>query len=192
MITPHETVPGHAAQMTVAAHLPYKVRAIFGNGPYVEGWGSFSERIMLDQGWGDGLARVAHLKKQLENIARVVVDISVHTQGWTQEQAAAFVRDEALQNEQFAGNMWNRTLRWPTQITTYWVGYQQIWELYEEARQKKGDQFKLKEFVDGMMKLGPMPVPFYRKVISLATADPPPTPAAPAVPPPAAPAPAGG
>ena len=165
MITPHETVPGHAAQMTLAAHQPSKIRAIFANGPYVEGWGTFAERIMLDQGWGDELARVAHHKKQLENIARTIVDISVHTEGWTEEQATTFVRDEALQKEQFASNMWSRTLRSPTQITTYWIGYQQIFDLYEEAKTKKGDAFVLKEFLDGMMKLGPVPVHYYRQVI---------------------------
>lgn len=179
MITPHETVPGHAAQLTLAAHQPFKVRALFFSGPYVEGWGSFSERVMLDQGWGDGLARVAHLKKQLENIARVVIDISVHTEGWTEEQAVAFVRDEALQKEQFAGNMWRRTLQTPTQITTYWIGYNQIMELYDEARRRQGDKFVLKEFLDGMMKLGPVPVPNYRRVIFA----PPPAAAPPATPP---------
>ncbi len=165
MITPHETVPGHAAQMTVAAPLPSKLRNIFSNGPYMEGWGTFSERIMLDQGWGDGLARVAHLKKQLENIARTIVDISVHTEGWTKEQAVEFVQQEALQKEQFAGNMWYRTLQTPTQITTYWIGYQQIYDLYEEAQKRYGDKFVLKDFLDGMMELGPVPVHFYRKVV---------------------------
>lgn len=165
MITPHETVPGHAAQMTLAAHLPSKIRAIFANGPYVEGWGTFAEQVMLDQGWGDDLARVAHHKKQLENIARTLVDIAVHTEGWTEKQATDFVREEALQKEQFAGNMWSRTLRSPTQITTYWIGYQQIQSLYEEAKTKKGDAFVLKEFLDGMMKLGPVPVHHYRQVI---------------------------
>jgi uncharacterized protein (DUF885 family) len=180
MITPHETVPGHAAQMTLAAHQPSKVRALFYHGPYVEGWGSFSERVMLDQGWGDGLARVAHLKKQLENVARVVIDIQVHTEGWTEEQALAFVREEALQKEQFAGNMWRRTLQSPTQITTYWIGYQQIQELYDEARRRRGDKFVLKEFLDGMMKLGPVALQHYRKVIF-------PPPPAPPAPPAAAP-----
>lgn len=175
MITPHETVPGHAAQMTLAARLPSKVRAIFPNGSYVEGWATFVERIMLDQGWGGELDRVAHLKKQLENIARTVVDISVHTQGWSEEQATAFIRDQALQKEQFAGNMWTRTLRTPAQITTYWIGYQQIFDLFEEARAKKGDQFQLKAFLDGMMQLGPVPVSHYRRVIF---PPPPPTPAA--------------
>ena len=165
MITPHETVPGHAAQMALAARLPAKVRTIFASGTYTEGWGSFAERIMLDQGWGDDLARVAHLKKQLENTARTLVDIAFHTEGWTREQATAFVRDEAMQEEQFAGNLWNRTLTRPGQITTYWIGYQQIYGLYQEAKARQGEQFVLKDFLDGMMKLGPVAVPFYRDVI---------------------------
>ena len=83
MITPHEILPGHYLQLKVAAHHPRKVRALFSDGVYVEGWGTFSERLMLDLGWGGPLDRLAHLKKQMENIARAIVDVSVHTKGMT-------------------------------------------------------------------------------------------------------------
>lgn len=178
MITPHETVPGHAAQMTVAAHGPSKLRALFANGVYVEGWGSFSERIMLDAGWGDDLARAAHLKKQLENIARAIVDIRVHTRDMSRDEVLAFVRDEALQDEQFAANMWNRTLTTAPQITTYWLGYQQIWDLYQEVRAARGEDFAMREFTDGMMRLGPVAVGHYREVFFPKTAAAAPVPAA--------------
>jgi len=165
MITPHETIPGHAAQMTLAAHGPSKVRALFADGVYVEGWGTFSERLMLDQGWGDGLAHAAHLKKQLENIARAIVDIRVHTRGMSRDEVLTFVREEALQDEQFAVNMWNRTLTTAPQITTYWLGYQQIWDLYGDYREAKGEAFEVREFVDGMMELGPVPLRHYRALL---------------------------
>ncbi|MEM1205038.1 MAG: DUF885 domain-containing protein [Acidobacteriota bacterium] len=160
MITPHETVPGHAAQLAVAARQPRKVRALFGDGVYVEGWGTFSERLMLDLGWGDELARVAHLKKELENLARAIVDIRVHTRGADRDDVLRFVREEALQDEQFAANMWVRALTTSPQITTYSVGYRQILALYDEARGR--DDFEVRSFVDGMTSLGAVPVRHYR------------------------------
>lgn len=165
MITPHEIVPGHATQLVLAARHPRRVRALFADGVYVEGWGTFCERLMLDLGWGDPLARLAHLKKQMENIARTVVDIRVHTAGMTREQVLAFARDEALQDEQFAANLWMRAITSSPQLTYYWLGYEQVmglYEDYEDARTARGNAFELFAFMDGMMELGPVPVARYR------------------------------
>jgi uncharacterized protein (DUF885 family) len=38
MITPHEMIPGHYLQLKLAARHPSKVRALFGDGIYIEGW----------------------------------------------------------------------------------------------------------------------------------------------------------
>ena len=83
MITPHEILPGHYLQLKVAARSPRKVRALFPDGVYVEGWGTFCERILLDLGWGGPLDRLAqgdvNLVLKLEGkvtVARVVVEVS--------------------------------------------------------------------------------------------------------------------
>ncbi len=162
MITPHELIPGHYLQLKWAARHPRKVRALFGDGVYIEGWGTFSERLMLDVGWGGALDRLAHLKKQLENIARTIVDIRVHTQGMSREEVLRLVREEALQDEQFAENMWWRALTSAPQLTSYHLGYRQVHDLYEEVRTLRGEEFRLRDFMDGMMALGPVPVKYYR------------------------------
>ncbi|HEX6200566.1 MAG TPA: DUF885 domain-containing protein [Thermoanaerobaculia bacterium] len=167
MITPHEMVPGHYLQLKHAALHPRKVRALFGDGVYVEGWGTFCERLMLDLGWGgnDPLDRLAHLKKQMENIARTVVDIRVHTgdrEVWTRDEVIRFVRDEALQDGQFAGNMWTRAITSSPQITSYWLGYRRVMGLYEDVKEARGEDFDLRQFMDGMMEMGPVGVSHYR------------------------------
>ncbi len=158
MITPHEIVPGHATHLAWAARHPRKARALFGDGVTIEGWGTFCERLLLDLGWGGPLDRLAHLKKQMENIARTVVDIRVHTQGMTREEVLAFVQGEALQDEQFAGNMWRRAITTSPQITFYWLGYREVFGLYEEVRRAQGETFDLARFMNEMMEMGPVPV----------------------------------
>jgi uncharacterized protein (DUF885 family) len=159
MIAPHELIPGHYVQLKYAARHLHKVRAVFPDPVYVEGWGTFCERLMLDEGWGGPLDRLAHLKKQLENIARTIVDIRVHTENMGRGEVLRFVRDEALQDEQFARNMWVRAITTSPQIATYYLGYRQVMEVYDAARRKPG--FTLRAFMDGMMDLGPIPVRHY-------------------------------
>lgn len=163
MITPHEILPGHYLQLKVAAHQSRKVRALFPDGVYVEGWGTFSERLLLDLGWGGPLDRLAHLKKQIENIARAIVDVRVHTKEMSRESVIRFVREDALQDAQFASNMWTRAITTPTQITTYYLGYGQVRGLYDEVREARGAAFSLREFMDGMLAMGPVPVERYRR-----------------------------
>ena len=161
MIVPHELIPGHYVQLKYAAHHPHKVRAVFPDPVYLEGWGTFCERLLLDQGWGSALPRLAHLKKQLENIARTIVDIRVHTGNMSHEEMVRFVKEEALQGDQLANNMWTRTLTSSPQITTYYLGYAKVTEVYNAARTAEGDKFDLCRFMDGMMELGPVRLEHY-------------------------------
>ncbi len=164
MIVPHELIPGHYVQLKYAARHPHKVRAVFPDPVYIEGWGTFCERLLLDEGWGGTLPRLAHLKKQLENIARTIVDIRVHTENMSREEMTRFVREEALQGEQLADNMWMRTLTSSPQITTYYLGYKKVTEVYAAARAAEGGKFELRSFMDGMMRLGPVRLEHYREL----------------------------
>jgi uncharacterized protein (DUF885 family) len=165
MITAHEIFPGHYMQLKIAAHQPHKVRALFSDDTYVEGWGTFCERLMLDQGWGGPLDRLAHLKKQMENVTRTIVDIRVHTAGMRREEVIAMARDQALQDEQFAANLWTRSITSAPQLTTYWLGDREVQHLYEDVRRERGGKFSVRGFVDEMMAQGPVAVSHYREVM---------------------------
>ena len=165
MIAAHEVMPGHYLQSKTAARSGHPIRAIFADPVYVEGWGTFSERVMLDAGWGGPLEWLAHYKKQLENAARLVVDIRVHTRNMTRDEMVRFVRDDALQGEQLAANMWIRTLTTAPQITTYHLGDRQLRALLAAARGREGAGFTIGRFMDRMMSLGSAPISLYRELI---------------------------
>ena len=100
------------------------------------------------------------------------MDIRVHTRGMTREEVLRFVREEALQEEQFAGNMWTRTLTTAPQLTTYYLGYRETTEVLEAARRSRGSAFTIREFLDGMMELGPVPLRHYlRRLAEKGAAD---------------------
>jgi uncharacterized protein (DUF885 family) len=116
---------------------------------------------LLDQGWGGPLERLAHLKKQLENIARTIVDIRVHTEDMPRDEVVRFVKDEALQGDQLASNMWTRAITSSPQIVTYYLGYKKVRAAQDAARAAAGDHFELRNFMDGMMELGPVDLDHY-------------------------------
>ena len=161
MIVPHELIPGHYVQFKIAANQRHKVRTVFPDPLYIEGWGTFCERLLLDQGWGGPLERLAHLKKQLENTARTVVDIRVHTENMSRDEAVRFIKDEALQGDQLAANMWTRAITSSPQITSYYLGYHKVLRAYDAARAAPGNNFELRKFMDGMMELGPVRLEHY-------------------------------
>jgi hypothetical protein len=164
MISPHELVPGHYVQAKIAARLPHPVRSLFGDGVYVEGWGSFAERLFLDLGWGGPHERLAHYKKQLENIARLIADIEVHTGGWDEARLGRFLAEEAVLDAQFAANLWKRAMLTSPQLTTYHLGYRDIHAIWLEWRRRHPER-QIREFVDGMTVLGAVPVAEYRRAL---------------------------
>ena len=81
------------------------------------------------------------------------------------DEVLAFVQGEALQAEQFASNMWGRSITSAPQLTYYWLGYREVWSLFEDVQAARGDAFDLREFMDGMMADGPVPVRHYRETM---------------------------
>ena len=49
----HEAIPGHYTQLIYANKSPSLVKAVLGNGAMIEGWAVYTERMMLEQGYGN-------------------------------------------------------------------------------------------------------------------------------------------
>ena len=49
----HEAIPGHYTQLVYSNQSPSIIKSIFGNGAMVEGWAVYTERMMLENGYGN-------------------------------------------------------------------------------------------------------------------------------------------
>ena len=169
MIIAHEIFPGHAMQGIVGLLNASEVRGLFSNPYYAEGWASFSEILMLEAGWGDGnkLTRLAHLRKRLENATRAYISVMVHTQGWNRDQVIEFASTRGLLPAQFADNLWDRVsgLYLSLQLTTYFVGFHVFETLWQEEKQRLGDDFVQRDFVDSVLKTGSVPMGALKEII---------------------------
>ena len=160
MIIAHEIYPGHYLQLKVAAGAAPALRTLFANGVYVEGWGTFSEELMLDAGWDDHnrLTRLAHLRKRLENATRAYVSVMVHVHDWNKDQLMEFAVTRGLLPPQFALNLWVRVMNNPLQIPSYFLGFHGFRKLWQEEQARLGDSFTTSEFVDSVLQAGPIPI----------------------------------
>jgi uncharacterized protein (DUF885 family) len=155
----HELFPGHYMQLKILRENPHKVRILFPYRPFIEGWATFTERIVLDAGYaeGDWLTRFAQLRKRLENANRAYMSVQAHCNGWTEQQVTDFSIETSLLAPQFAKSLWGRLMSSPMQIITYMLVGLELREIYEMERERLGDEFDIKSFMDTILRTGPVP-----------------------------------
>jgi len=156
----HELYPGHYMQLKISRETPHPIRMLFPYGIYIEGWATFTEKVVLDAGWesGNHLTLLAHLRKRLENANRAYTSVQVHCNGWNKEQVLKFSTETSLLAPQFAKSLWGRITNSPMQLTSYFLGGAQFTELLATEKNRLGNRFNLKLFMDTVMKAGPIPI----------------------------------
>ncbi len=164
----HELYPGHYLQLKIARENPHTIRLLFPYGPFTEGWATLCERVVIEAGWDNNnkLTLLAHLLKRLENANRAYMSVQVHCNGWTKERMLEFSINTCLLAPQFAKSLWGRLMRSPMQMNTYFVGYHQLSELYEEEGERLGERFKILNFMDTILRAGAIPFDEFRDIFS--------------------------
>ncbi len=171
MIAIHELIPGHYTQLKISRESAHPIRLLFPYGPYIEGWATFCEKILLDAGWDKErpLTYLAHLRKRLENANRAYTSVMVHCFGWSKDQVMTFSTETSLLAPQFAKSLWGRLLRSPMQITSYYYGGREFRELYARVGDRQGNAFDLRHFMDTIMKTGPIPIDAFDTIFQTTT-----------------------
>ncbi len=137
-LTIHEAMPGHYVQGEYANRVEPStrrvLRALYANGPYVEGWAVYAQQMMIDQGYlgGDRRARLALLKWSLRGIANTILDIRLHTMGMSDQQALDLMTRDTYQETQEATAKLQRAQISSCQLTYYYSGYK-AWQRARDA-----------------------------------------------------------
>lgn len=172
LLSIHEGVPGHYLQLDHANKYSGTLRAVLASGPFVEGWAVYSERVMAEQGYLGGMDTeegrlfiLTGLKFRLRTIANTLLDIGLHTEGMTREQAMMLMIDGSFQQEREAAGKWVRANLSSTQLLSYFTGYTEHLALRREAEQRLGAYFDLREYHDGVLSHGSPPVKYARALL---------------------------
>ncbi|HOZ87741.1 MAG TPA: DUF885 domain-containing protein, partial [Bacteroidia bacterium] len=169
----HEAIPGHYIQLVYSNQSPSIVKSILGNGAMVEGWAVYSERMMLENGYGalensneaEPEMWLMYYKWNLRSTCNMILDYSVHTKNMSKEEALHLLVDEAFQQQAEAEGKWRRVSISQVQLCSYFTGYTEIYDFREEYKKLKGAQFNLKEFHEKFLSYGSAPVKYIRTLM---------------------------
>jgi uncharacterized protein (DUF885 family) len=166
-LTLHEAMPGHYLQLALSNRYPSTLRAVLWSGPFVEGWGVYAERMTIDEGYLDRspLMRLINLKWYLRTITNAIIDQAIHVDGMSRDAAMRLMIEGGFQEEREAAGKWVRAQLSSTQLSTYFVGYQEHVDMRKAVEQAWGDDFTLRRYHDQALSYGSPPVRFVRALI---------------------------
>jgi len=166
-LTIHEGVPGHYLQLALSNRYPSALRSVLWSGPFVEGWGVYAERMMIDEGYldHDPLMRLINLKWYLRGITNAIIDSAIHVDGMTRDDAMNLMIEGGFQEEREASLKWVRAQLSSAQLSTYFVGYQEHIEMRAAVQEAWGDEFTLRRYHDQVLSYGSPPVKYVRALM---------------------------
>lgn len=155
-LTIHEAIPGHFLQLTAAnrAETPTLLRAVFPSGVFAEGWATYSEQMMADEGFGGPELHMQVLKMRLRLLINAIIDQRIHTMNMSEREAMQLMMERGFQEEGEAAGKWRRACLTSAQLSTYFYGNMRINEIRRRAERRDGDDFYLREFHDELLSFG--------------------------------------
>ncbi len=163
----HEAIPGHYTQLVYSNQSPSLIKSLFGNGAMVEGWAVYTERMMIESGYGNNEPEMwlMYYKWHLRTVCNTILDYSVHALGMEKEDAMKLLTSEAFQQKAEAEGKWRRVSLTQVQLCSYFTGFTEIYDFREELKKKMGDQFNLKAFHEKFLSYGSAPVKYIRELM---------------------------
>jgi uncharacterized protein (DUF885 family) len=149
-----------------------------------EGWALYSEELMAEpaaghpHGFYTAAEHLYELQGQLLRAVRVRVDVGLHTERMSYDQAVdyftahvafypgACARAASEPTARAVCDQAQRAIyrysKWPTQAITYNLGKNEILALREAVRTREGGRFSAKAFHERLMRMGTIPAGYFR------------------------------
>ena len=179
VVSIHEVYPGHYTQfLQLNASSASKVAKIFGSYAFVEGWAHYTEKMMIDAGYGSSTSetptedevkraakyRMAQADEALLRLCRLIVSIKMHTQGMTVDEGTRFFMENCHYEEKPARSEAMRGTYDPGYLN-YTLGKLMILKLRADYEAQEGADFSAKKFHDDVLKHGMPPIPLLREIM---------------------------
>ena len=124
-----------------------------------EGWALYTESLGRELGlYTEPVQYFGHLGDEMHRAIRLVVDVGIHTKGWTRERAIQYMRDNEPISEQGATAEIERYMAIPGQALSYKIGQLKIRELRRRAEEELGVKFRVGLFHDEVLRYGNLPL----------------------------------
>jgi uncharacterized protein (DUF885 family) len=170
-LTVHEAMPGHYVQGEYANEVRPRsrrlLRAVYGNGAYVEGWAVYAQKFMADAGYESATPgyRLTLDKQMLRLTANLILDVRLQTMGMTDQQALDLMTRQAYQETEEADAKLQRAKLTSCQLPTYYAGLKG-WLAAQEAYKSRFPSRSVKQFREAALREGAVPLPELDKLLN--------------------------
>ena len=181
----HEAIPGHYLQGVYANRSPSLARAIFWSGLFAEGWAVYVTQVMMDVGYGtdDPALLLTHWKFYLRSITNTIIDARIHRAAMTEDEAVELMVEGGFQEASEARAKYDRARLSSTQLSTYFTGSMEMWDIELEARRRAaGDRaieprvlpggfgdtpgFRYRDHLEAVISHGSPPTSLLRRILA--------------------------
>jgi uncharacterized protein (DUF885 family) len=166
----HEGIPGHHLQISIQNEdttLPKFQTKLFLSA-YGEGWGLYAESLGKDLGlYTDHYQYFGMLNDEMHRSIRLVVDVGIHSKGWTREQAIKYSLEHEAEPEQLIISEVERYMAFPGQALSYKIGQLKIIELRHKAEKELGSKFDIRKFHHKLLESGCIPLTLLEQRINI-------------------------
>ena len=169
----HEGFPGHLYQtVTFQRQNPSGIRNLLCTSGFAEGWATYVEPFAyqyaadyIQDPFATELARISWLNRSINLCMYSLLDIEIHYNGWTQAEAASFLKAFGIEDSTVVSEIYQYILETPGNYLKYYWGYLSILDLRTSEQNRLGQDFDLKKFHSQVLKIGGVQYPVLEKYI---------------------------
>ena len=169
----HEGFPGHLYQtVTFQRQNPSGIRNLLCTSGFAEGWATYVEPFAYQYAAGyikdpsaTELARISWLNRSINLCMYSLLDIEIHYNGWTQAEAASFLKAFGIEESTVVSEIYQYILETPGNYLKYYWGYLSLLDLRTSEQNRLGQDFDLKKFHSQVLKIGGVQFPVLEKYI---------------------------
>ena len=169
----HEGFPGHLYQtVTFQRQNPSGIRNLLCTSGFAEGWATYVEPFAyqyaadyIQDPSATELARISWLNRSINLCMYSLLDIEIHYNGWTQAEAASFLKAFGIEESTVVSEIYQYILETPGNYLKYYWGYLSLLDLRTSEQNRLGQDFDLKKFHSQVLKIGGVQFPVLEKYI---------------------------
>lgn len=153
----HEGYPGHLYQNVYFYQTePSPVRSLISYTGYSEGWATYVE---MDSYLLSGIDETLAEFLRANNLATLCmygkVDVGVNYYGWDLEKTTSYLKQFGVTDTAIVKDIYQSMIAEPGNYLNYILGCIEFQELKEDAQEKAGDAFNLRDFHEFILSTGP-------------------------------------
>lgn len=161
----HEGFPGHLYQtIYFASEEPSGIRSLLNTSGYIEGWATYIESYAYNYADPEGkVGRLLWLNRSINLCLYSILDIGIHYYGWTAANTASYLQKFGITDTAVVQEIFQTIVEDPANYLNYYLGYLSFVDVREHVQQQQGDDFRLKQFHQDVLEIGPAPFPVLEK-----------------------------